>query len=70
MYHISLTHSSVSGHLGCFHVLYLENMLLCKLGLHPYFQIRVLSGYMPQNVIAGSYDNSVFNFKQSPYYFP
>ena len=34
-------------------------------------QIRVFSGYMPKNGIAGSYGNSISSFlKETPYFFP
>ena len=62
MYHIIFIHSSVSGHLGCFHVLAIVNSAAMNQGVHVSFQIRVLSGYIPQSEIAGSYENSIFNF--------
>ena len=33
-----------------------------NIGLHVFFQIIVLSGYMPRSGIAGSYGNSIFSF--------
>ena len=63
-------HLSIGIFLGCFPILDLENSAAVNIEVHPSFQSRVLSGSMPQRMIAGSYDNSVFNFKQSPYYFP
>ena len=52
MYHIFLIHSSVDGHLGCFHVLDIVNK-------HVYFSMKVLSGYMPRSGIARSYGSSI-----------
>ena len=33
-----------------------------NIGVHVSFRIMVSSGYMPRNVIAGSYGNSIFSF--------
>ena len=46
--HISFIHSSVNGHLGCFHVLTIVNSAAVSIGVHVSFQITVLSGYMPR----------------------
>ena len=59
MYHIVLIHSSVNGHLGCFHVLAVVNNAALNIGVHVSFLIIVLSGYMPRSGIAGSYGNYV-----------
>ena len=62
MYHIFI-HSSVDGHLGCFHFLAIVNSAATNKGVHVSFQIIVLSGYiMPSSGIAGSYGNSIFSF--------
>ena len=53
MYHIFFIHSSVDGHSGCFHVLAIVNSAVMNTGVHISFQIRVFSGYMPRNGIAG-----------------
>ena len=56
MYHIFIIHSSVDGHLGCFHVLAIVNSVAMSntmsIGVHVSFQIMAFSGYMPRNGIA------------------
>ena len=55
MYHNFFIHSSVDGHLGCFHVLAIVNSAAMNNGIHVSFSILVSSGYMPRSGIAGSY---------------
>ena len=55
MYHNFFIHSSVDGHLGCFHVLAIVNSAAVNNGIHVSFSILVSSGYMPRGGIAGSY---------------
>ena len=62
MYHIFIIHSSVNGHLGCFHGLAIVNSAAMNIGVHVSFQIMFFSGYMPRSGIAGSYGSSVFSF--------
>ena len=62
MYHIFFIHSSVDGHLDCFHVLAIVNTAAVNIGMNASFQIMVFSGYMPRNGIAGSYGSSIFSF--------
>ena len=62
MHHIFFIHSSVDGHLGCFHVLAVVNSAAMNIGVHVSFWITVFSGYVPSNGIAGSYRSSVFSF--------
>ena len=64
VYHIFFIHSSVDGHLGCFHVLAIGNSAAVNIGVHVSFQIRAsaFSEYMPRSGIAGSYGNSIFSF--------
>ena len=52
MSHIFFIHSSVDGHLSCFHVLTVVNSAAINIGLYVSFQMGVLSGYMPGNGIA------------------
>ena len=52
---IFFIHSSVDGHLGCFHV------LTMNIGVHASFWITVLSGYMPRSGTAGWYGNSILH---------
>ena len=59
-YHIIFIHSSVDGHLGCFHVLAVINSAAVNTGEHVSFWIMVLSSCMPKIGIAGSYGSSTF----------
>ena len=61
MYRI-LIHSSVAGHLGCFHVLAIVNSAAMNIDVHVSFSMKVLSGYMPRIGISGSYGSSIFSF--------
>ena len=47
MCHIFFIHSSVDGHLGCFHVLPIVNRAAMNILVHDSFWIMVFSGYMP-----------------------
>ena len=62
MCHIFFVHSSVDGHLGCFHVLAIVNRAAENIVVHDSFWIMVFSGYMPSSGIAGSYGSSSFSF--------
>ena len=48
MYNIFFSHSSVDGHLGCFHVLAIVNSVVINIGVHVSFGIMFFSGYMPK----------------------
>ena len=54
--------TSISEHLGCFHVLVIVNSPAVNIVIHDPLWIMVLSGYMPSNGIAGSYGSSIFSF--------
>ena len=54
MYHDFFIHSSVDGHLHCFHVLAIINSAAVNNG--------VSSGYMPRSGIAGSYGGFIPSF--------
>ena len=54
MYHIFFIHSSLDGHLSCFHILDVVNSATVNIGVHISFQIKVLSGYVPRSEFAGS----------------
>ena len=62
MYHYFFIHSSVNGHLGCFHVLAIVNNAAMNNGIHVSFSILVSSGYMPRSGIAGSYGGLIPSF--------
>ena len=54
MYHNFLIHSSVDGHLGCFHVLAIVDSAAVNIEVHVSFSVLVSSGYIPNSGIAGS----------------
>ena len=62
IYHNFFVHSSVDGHLGCFHVLAIVNSAAVNNGMHVSFSILVSSGYMPRSGIAGSYGGFIPSF--------
>ena len=55
MYNIFFIHSSVDGHLGCFHVLAIVNSAAMNTGVHVSFQSMFSSRYMPRGGSAVSY---------------
>ena len=54
MYH-NFIHSSVDGHLGCFHVLAIVKSTVVNIRVHVSFSVLISSGYMPRSGIAGLY---------------
>jgi len=62
MYPYFFIHSSVDGHLGCFHVLAIVNSAAVNIGVHVSFSILVSSGYMPRSGKAGSYGGFISGF--------
>ena len=60
--HILFIHSSLSGSLGCFHVLAVVKSAAMNTEAPISYQIIVFSGYMPRSVTAGSYGSFVFSF--------
>ena len=67
MYHNFFIHSSVDGHLGCFHVLAIVNSAAMNNEMHVSFSILVPSGYMPRSGIAGSCGGSIPSFIRNLY---
>ena len=62
MHHNFFIHSSVDGHLGCFHVLAIVNSDAMNDGIYVTFSILVSSGYMSRSGIAGSYGDFIPSF--------
>ena len=62
MYHSFFIHSSINGHLGCFHVVDIVNSAAMNTGVHVSFSLMVSSGYMPRSGIAGSYGGFIPSF--------
>ena len=62
MYHCFFIHSSVNGHLACFHVLAIVNSAAMNIGIHVSLWILVSSGYMARSEVAGSYGGFIPSF--------
>ena len=65
MYHNFFIHSSIDGHLGCFHVLAIVNSAAMNNGIHVSFSILVSLGYMPRSGVAGSYGGFISSFSRN-----
>ena len=61
IYHIFFIHSSVDGHLDCFHI-FIVNSAVMNIGMHLSFRIMFFSRYMSRSKIAVSYGSSIFSF--------
>ena len=72
MFHNFFIHSSVSGHLGCFHVLAIVHSVAMNNGTHVSFSTLVSSGFL-LCLEVGLLGHTVFLFlvfKESPYHLP
>ena len=52
-------HSSIDGHLGCFHVLAVVRSAAVNTGVHVSFSVMVFSGYIPSSQVTGLYDSFI-----------
>ena len=69
MYQNFFIHSSVDGHLGCFHVVVIVNSAAMNNGIHVSFSILASSVYMPRSGIEGLHCAFIpIFFKGPPYY--
>ena len=62
MYCIFFFHSSVDGHLGCFHVLAILSSAAVNIRVHVSFPIIVFCGFKPSSGTDRSYGSSIFSF--------
>ena len=65
MYNSCFIHSSVHGHLSCFHVLAVVDNAAVNIGASMSFSVLISSGYMPSSGIAGSYGGFIPSFLRS-----
>ena len=64
MCHSCFIHSSIDGHLGCFHILVIVNNTAMNIRMLMFLGINVWGSfrYIPRSGIAGSKHRSIFNF--------
>ena len=62
MYHNFCIHLSVSGHLGCFHVLVIVKSAAANIKVPASLSVMVFSGYIPSSGIVESYGNFIPSF--------
>jgi len=62
MYHNFFIHSSVDGHLSCFHVLAIVNSSAMNTRVHVSFSVMISSEYLPSSGISGSYGSFIPSF--------
>ena len=64
MYHSSLIHSFIDGHLGCFQYVAIVNFAAVNIGVHRFFWngVSLFLGYNSSSGIAGSKGSSIFSF--------
>lgn len=63
MDYILFIHSSLDGHLDCFHVLPVVNSVAKNIGVHmSFFNYGFPHVYVPKSGVPGSYKSSIFSF--------
>ena len=62
LYHLFCIHSSVDGHLGCFHALAIVNSAVMNIRIRVPFWVMLFCGYMPSSGNARSYGCSIYLF--------